>query len=66
MHAMKNYGGLKVCVSSFLTPTLHGDKCSASHPGHITPVESVPTYYSKGGFWAPEPVWTLLEETIIP
>jgi hypothetical protein len=59
MRAMKKYGGVKVWLSSFLTLTLDGGECSASRPGHFTPVQSVPIYYSKGGFWAPEPVWTL-------
>jgi len=66
MHAMKEYAGVKVRLSSFLTPTLDGGECSVSRPGHFTPVENTLTYYSKGGFWAPEPVWTLWEDRIIP
>lgn len=66
MHAMMKCGGVKVWLNSFLTRTLDGRECSASRPDHFTPVESITTYYSKGGFWAPEPVWTLREEKIIP
>lgn len=53
MHAVKKYGGVKVWLNSFLTPTQDGGVCSASRRGLITPVEIVPTYCSIGGFEGP-------------
>ena len=53
MHVVKKYGGVKVRLNSFLTPTQDGGECSASRRGLLTPVEIVPTYYSIWGFEGP-------------
>jgi hypothetical protein len=36
-HAMYTYGGVEVTAPPFLISALHGDECSASRPGRVTP-----------------------------
>ena len=66
MHAMKKCGGIEGMAQLILNPDTRWRRVFSFTSRPLHPLESIPTYYSKGGFWGPEPVWTLWEEKIIP
>jgi hypothetical protein len=55
---MKMYGEVEV-YSTLLTTALGGDECSASDPGHFTPVNEPPLPIGYGSVWASKPVFVM-------
>jgi hypothetical protein len=63
-YPMKAYWGVRVYIHDFLTSALVGGEWSTSRLGRFTPGERAPSSHWIGGWWAPEPVWTLWSREI--
>jgi hypothetical protein len=55
----ENIWGTGGITPQFLTSALDGGEWLALRPGRFNPGERVPGTHGTGGWWVPEPVWTL-------
>jgi hypothetical protein len=54
--------GNGVKLLSFLALASCGDEWLTPHPGRFTPGEGTPAPIKQKAGWAPQPVWTLIDQ----